>query len=404
MLGIALALLAAIGAATGAALWPDDGADRRPAQQDGKAKTVTVASATLSDNLSLDGTLGYGAPRSLHHTGGGRVTWLPAVGATVKRGQAIWRVDDHPVVLFYGDTPLFRPLDKTGLVGRDVRVIADHLRSLGYDTGAQPAEGSWVRNPTPSSSPEAPAAPSALPSSPPPNAASDAPADGEQPLPSPSLIKVRKGDAVLTTSLVAAIKRWQRTQDVDQSGVILPGDALVTTGAVRIGKVLAQVGDETTTDLVSVTSTRKQVTVPVAASDAGAIRKGARVRVTLPDERRVDGTVDSIGTVVQGNDADTSGQGSNPLDGRITVTVSLGSDNAVQRLNAAPVKVDFPGRTKRGVLAVPVEALLALSEGGYALRTTEGRLVPVTTGMFAKGMVEVTGPGIRPGLRVETAS
>ncbi|MGW3151818.1 peptidoglycan-binding protein [Streptomyces sp. NPDC001177] len=406
--GLTLAILATGGAATGAALWSDSGAEH-PGATPKKAKTVTVDRTTLSDNLTLPGTLGYGTPRTLHPYGSGRVTWLPALGATIKRGQTIWRVDDRPVLLLNGDTPVFRPLDRVGLVGRDVRVVADHLRSLGYDIGVQPAEGTWVHSPAPSPSGQSagkgdPAAPQPS-SGPSPSASSGgskSQAPAGQAVPSSSLTKVRKGDAVLTRSLIAAIKRWQRSQDVEPSGVIQPGDVFVTSESVRVGKVLAQVGDDANTGLLSVTSTRKQITVSVDPSDAGSIRQDARVRVTLPDDRQVNGTVASIGTVVQSDEADNSAQ-SGPA-GRLTVTVRLDGDGEALRLDSAAVKAEFPGRIKRNVLAVPVGALLALSEGGYALKTADGHLVAVTTGMFARGMVEVTGSGLRAGLRVETAS
>jgi multidrug efflux pump subunit AcrA (membrane-fusion protein) len=55
------------------------------------------------------------------------------------------------------------------------------------------------------------------------------------------------------------------------------------------------------------------------------------------------------------------------------------------------------------VLAVPVEALLALSEGGYAVEVADEsgvtHLVPVTVGVFADGMVEIEGD-IDAGTRV----
>ena len=48
-----------------------------------------------------------------------------------------------------------------------------------------------------------------------------------------------------------------------------------------------------------------------------------------------------------------------------------------------------------GVLAVPVEALVALAEGGYAVEVAGSggttTLVGVNIGAFATGLVEVTG-------------
>ena len=56
---------------------------------------------------------------------------------------------------------------------------------------------------------------------------------------------------------------------------------------------------------------------------------------------------------------------------------------------------------------VPVAALLALAGGGYAVEVAgpDGgdRLVGVTTGLFANTLVQVSGPGIRAGMKVVTA-
>jgi multidrug efflux pump subunit AcrA (membrane-fusion protein) len=58
---------------------------------------------------------------------------------------------------------------------------------------------------------------------------------------------------------------------------------------------------------------------------------------------------------------------------------------------------------RKGVLAVPVNALLALAEGGYAVEVDRGgrrELVGVTLGLFADGLVEVKGHGLAAGDRV----
>ena len=60
-----------------------------------------------------------------------------------------------------------------------------------------------------------------------------------------------------------------------------------------------------------------------------------------------------------------------------------------------PVTVVITTVAAEGVLAVPVEAVLALAEGGYALEVVDGggatHLVGVELGVFADGMVEVIG-------------
>jgi hypothetical protein len=59
--------------------------------------------------------------------------------------------------------------------------------------------------------------------------------------------------------------------------------------------------------------------------------------------------------------------------------------------------------THKNVLSVPIEALLALKEGGYGLQVVEGgstRVIAVEVGMFASGRVEVSGDGVAEGMKV----
>jgi multidrug efflux pump subunit AcrA (membrane-fusion protein) len=85
------------------------------------------------------------------------------------------------------------------------------------------------------------------------------------------------------------------------------------------------------------------------------------------------------------------------------VTVTIADQRALGSLDAAPVDVDFVSSKREDVLAVPVVALLALPNGGFGLEVVEGaatRIVPVRTGMFTAGRVEVSGQGIAAGMRV----
>jgi hypothetical protein len=60
----------------------------------------------------------------------------------------------------------------------------------------------------------------------------------------------------------------------------------------------------------------------------------------------------------------------------------------------------------KNVLVVPVNALLALTGGGYAVEEVEAdgthKLVGVSVGLFddAEGLVEVSGSGVHSGQRV----
>jgi multidrug efflux pump subunit AcrA (membrane-fusion protein) len=88
----------------------------------------------------------------------------------------------------------------------------------------------------------------------------------------------------------------------------------------------------------------------------------------------------------------------------IPVQITLDHPNAAGRLDGAPVTVGFTSTTRKGVLAVPVNALLAAADGSYAVEVvsdTRRRTVPVRLGLFADGKVEVTGTGLTAGTRVE---
>ncbi len=94
------------------------------------------------------------------------------------------------------------------------------------------------------------------------------------------------------------------------------------------------------------------------------------------------------------------------------MTVRLVRLAAVGHLDQAPVTVNVVSAQARDVLAVPVSALVALAGGGYAVEVlpglagpgSAGHLVAVTTGLFSQTLVQVSGPGLTAGQRVEVPS
>ena len=59
------------------------------------------------------------------------------------------------------------------------------------------------------------------------------------------------------------------------------------------------------------------------------------------------------------------------------------------------------------MLAVPVNALLALQGGGFGVDVVTGstsHLVGVTTGLYSNTLVQISGSGITAGTRVEVPS
>ncbi|MBO1283854.1 peptidoglycan-binding protein [Streptomyces sampsonii] len=414
-------------------LWAGGGGKTPGPEAGPKIRQVAVVKTDISGVREMEGTLGYDSVRTIRGVGEGVVTWLPKQGVTVARGEQLYRVDERPTVVFYGSTPMYRRLDTPGSVGRDVRVVADNLKAVGYDIGQQPAVGAVVRQRAPvdqqtsadaGSSTASEADQTAEPGSgPPPSAQGDdagqetgagQPAEdrtgaGQSPTPARQ-VTVKEGDGVLTEGLMAAIKRWQKSLDIEPTGILESSDVVVTRSAVRVSEVSAQTGDAAANDLLSVSATTKSVRIPVETLDLGTIKAGQKVTVLLPDGTETGGEVATIGTTIKADQEGESGTGVS----KINVTVSVDDAEAVKGIDAAPVQVRFAAEAKKGVLAVPVGALLALREGGYAVRLAEGRsadgrsaagrLVPVETGMFARGVVEISGKDITEGMKVEATA
>ncbi|MFJ9007914.1 hypothetical protein [Streptomyces canus] len=339
----------------GAVAWSVRPAEHSPAAEARlPLRTAEVTRTDLSDSRELPGTLGYGKPHVLKGTGKGVVTRLPKPGAKAARGKPLYWVDDRPVTALFGDTPLFRPLDKPGVRGRDVTVVAENLRALGYDIGAPDVSGER-----------------------------DAAGEGDE----------------LTAALVAAVERWRHDTG---AGAPAPGSAVVLPGPVRIEAVTADLGDPADGELLTYTATGKSVTVAMDAVDVGRVGVGDRVTVTLPDDREIPGRVTSVGRVVEGGGTQDEAAQTGPAT--VTVTVAALHRADVEKVDAAAVRVRFTTTERRGVLAVPVDALVAVREGGYAVQRPGGALVAVKTGMFARGLVEISGKQLVPGMKVVTAS
>jgi hypothetical protein len=342
--------------------------------------TTEVAEGDISTAHTEPGALGYGAARTITGNGNGVITWLPAAGTTITRGQRMYAVDDQPVPLFYGTIPLFRNLDTKGTAGRDVRVVSDNLRALGYAVGSQPSPGTVVDQSVPYSA---------------------APSPGPTATQPPSRVVKRAlhdGEAVLTATLIQAIKAWQRHLELPVSGELTAGSVLVLPAAVRVSALSAQVGAPAAGDLLSTTSTSKVITVLAGESEVATVDNGDHASVALSDGTTTSARVTSVGTALQTPD------GGDPSSPKLAITLVLDRPSQLKHVDSADLQVSFAAQTHKHVLTVPIAALLALQEGGYALQTPAGALIAVRTGIFAAGRVEVSGTGVTEGLTVVTTS
>ena len=93
-----------------------------------------------------------------------------------------------------------------------------------------------------------------------------------------------------------------------------------------------------------------------------------------------------------------------PEGATFEVVIILNDSSAAAGLDEAPVDVDVIADSVSGVVAIPVTALIALSEGGYAVDVLQAdgttRRSSVDPGFFADGFVEVEAGDIAPGDQV----
>jgi hypothetical protein len=164
--------------------------------------------------------------------------------------------------------------------------------------------------------------------------------------------------------------------------------------------------------ILQTTSTQLVVTVALDATMQSEAVVHEPVTVELPNGSTVGGKITQVSPVAQTSSSSSSsssssassggGGGSNAPTATVPVTIALTGHRHVAGLDQAAVSVNFEQQKATNVLSVPVTALLATAGGGYAVQEAQqpGKLLLVTPGLFAAGYVQISGPGIFPGLQV----
>ena len=216
-----------------------------------------------------------------------------------------------------------------------------------------------------------------------------------------TIAEIPIGSDQFTSLTKEAVEKWQKALKMTQNGVVSLGQAVFLPGAIRITSISANLGApaQTGQSVLTGTSTIRQVTIDLDAAQQSEVVAGEKVVVALPDGQNTPGVVSSVGTVAT---TPSSGGGS-PT---ITVEVTPTDPAATGHVDQAPVQVSITTATAKDSLVVPVDALLALSGGGYAVEVANSdrmhHLVDVSLGLFddAEGLVQVTGRGLFAGQRV----
>ncbi|WP_426364333.1 peptidoglycan-binding protein [Streptomyces sp. E-08] len=398
LVAAAFALVTAVAVVGALGLGGDGGAGTAAPPRAGS--TVAVTRTTLVERTAVDGTLGYGTEIPLPAKASGTVTWLPEAGTVAERGDTLLRVDDRPVVLLYGALPMYRELgmttgtpapDTTGPPTPPAPGGAGGKGGTGGGTGTGTGTGTGGSTDGGRSTGTDGGRSTAAP---------------PQPLRGMDVLQFESNLAALgytgftvderfTSGTERAVERWQKSLGLPETGRVGLGDVVYASGRIRLGQASVRLGAAAGENVLGYTGTTRKVVVDASAREASWAVRGAGVTVGLPDGTSVQGRVASVGRQATAPEGD--GTGGPPT---VPVTITLADQRALGRLEGGPVSVEYVGRKRENVLTVPVAALVALAEGGYGLETEDGRFVTARTGLFADGLVEVSGPALRAGLKV----
>ena len=312
--------------------------------------TAEIVRGDLSEQTLVQGALGHTGERRISG-GAGTLTSLAAAGSTVAVGGELFAVDNVPVVLFSGSLPQWRDFALGMSNGPDVQQLEASLAELGYF---------WA-----------------------------------------------DADEVFDENTRVGIRLWQEGTGRTVTGEIGLGEIHFAPGPLRVAAAELATGAPTApgTAILRVTDLGKSVTVNLKLAQQKLAVVGAAVEIELPGGTKTAGTITAVEPPRE-PEKDAQGGGDTPPV--VPVTVTLDDPDAAATIDRATVRVSFTSETRENVLSVPVGALLALPGGGYGVEVVQSgkratRQVPVETGLFAGGLVEVSGEGIDGGTVVVVA-
>ena len=172
-----------------------------------------------------------------------------------------------------------------------------------------------------------------------------------------------------------------------ESETFSPTNALSLNSPINVGNHIVKVGDVivAASPLYSSSGIAREVTFNLPAGDQGMVSVGESVIVKLPTDEEIKAVVRFVDAVVT-----EIGNGSKVIEVILDV---VDADNT-ETYDEAPVDVFVTSEVSENVLYVPVNALVALAEGGYAvevLSSGEQIYISVEIGVFTDGFVEIVG-------------
>jgi hypothetical protein len=198
-------------------------------------EAVRVEEGTISRVLRMPASGAWDVIGTIHAPTGGVVTEVVSPSGILGVGDVLLRIEERPVVLVPGGIPAFRALDE-GSTGRDVSALQEFLASVGYAVDSTPARYTAVTG--------------------------------------------------------AAVREWQATLGIPQTGVVALGDVVFVpaavldaplrwTDAVSVGATLAAGAP-----ILELLAPRPTLTIEFGGSPPAQLEPGVPGEVTFPDGAR----------------------------------------------------------------------------------------------------------------------
>jgi len=183
-----------------------------------------------------------------------------------------------------------------------------------------------------------------------------------------------------------------------RSETFSPTNAYASKTPIILGSYINETGSAVVLNspLYNISSIGIEVVFQVDATDQETVSLGDSVEIELPTDERVPTVITFIDQVVTQTQAGDF----------IEVTLDVLNPESIEVYDQAPVKVFVTTEVSENVLYVPVNALIALAEGGYAVEIfngdeegevfdgdsgTDTTYVAVEIGVFTDGFVEIIG-------------
>ncbi|HDH02999.1 MAG TPA: hypothetical protein ENH15_01980 [Actinobacteria bacterium] len=296
-------------------------------------ETEAVQLRNLTDSKDFDGQVKFGAEWSLPIKLEGTVTARHPKGTVVKAGEPLIWVNAKAAFFAYGDTPLYRELSKVETTGGQRLMQGDDVTQLQEFLLAQGYN------------------------------------DKER-------LEV---DGVFGHSTERAVKAWQKANGFDETGkitasqlIFVPEDLRISSEP-RVGSVFAE---------LTVSESDQKLIVSASRRDAKYLKEGARVDIVVDPTTTIAGVVSAVTEVTDSESGETK------LEATITPDDPLPDSTTTATVTGTATSID-------DAVTVSVRALVALSQGGYALEVDLGggktELRKIEVGEILDGFAQISG-------------